>query len=125
MLFESTKYTFISEACNKETLTITLRADTLQEVLESFERFLKGAGFVFSGHLDIVEEDSFDDDQHGSDEDNNIWLGDYESDDYLLSNTDLSNINISLDSDPFSNSTFQINEDNMNKSSWPFPTERI
>lgn len=32
-------------------------AITLPELIESFENHLKGAGFIFEGHLDFVDED--------------------------------------------------------------------
>lgn len=42
---------------------ITHTTDTvcLQELLESFEYFLRGAGFSFKGHVEIVEEELTDD----------------------------------------------------------------
>lgn len=32
-------------------------ATCLQELLEAFENHLRGAGFMFEGHLDFVDED--------------------------------------------------------------------
>jgi hypothetical protein len=44
-------------------LTTEFSAVTLDRVLEEFELFLKGSGFVFNGHLDFVQDkSSFDDD---------------------------------------------------------------
>ena len=44
-------------------LTTEFSAVTLDRVLEEFELFLKGSGFVFDGHLDFVQDkSSFDDD---------------------------------------------------------------
>ena len=34
---------------------------TLDDVLGNFELFLKGAGFVFTGHLEIVPNEPWDD----------------------------------------------------------------
>lgn len=33
---------------------------TLSEVVEAFENYLRGCGFIFDGHLDIVEDDIVD-----------------------------------------------------------------
>jgi hypothetical protein len=59
------KYTFICEHTdlygkvdgNKITHEVT--QESLMSVLESFEQFLRGVGFYFDGHLDIVEEETF------------------------------------------------------------------
>lgn len=32
-------------------------AVSIPDLLEAFEAFLKGCGFVFDGHIDIVEEE--------------------------------------------------------------------
>ncbi len=57
------KYTFISEddpvsfgegiAAKR---TIEFNAVALVDVIQEFQMFLKGAGFVFDGHLDIIED---------------------------------------------------------------------
>lgn len=39
------------------TITQEFRAESLNDVLENFEMFLRGSGFYFDGHLDIVEDD--------------------------------------------------------------------
>ncbi len=39
---------------NNEIVTMTCNATNLDDVLEVMERFLRGAGYVFDGHLDIV-----------------------------------------------------------------------
>jgi hypothetical protein len=39
------------------TNTTEFRGETLDEVLENFERFLKGSGYIFDGQLDFVKED--------------------------------------------------------------------
>ena len=46
---------FTSKPDGKITLEVT--EDSLTNVVEAFERFLRGAGFVFDGHLDIVDDD--------------------------------------------------------------------
>lgn len=62
------KYTFI---CEEESTpystaisskrTFEFRADSLNDVLEEFESFLRGSGFVFKGVLDIVGEIEYED----------------------------------------------------------------
>ena len=55
-----TKMTFSSETTNPDgrvtSFCMTTDAVTLPEILENFELFLKGSGFVFDGNVDIVEE---------------------------------------------------------------------
>ena len=55
------KFTFINEKSsyigNCKTTT-EFSAAHIDEVLARFEDFLKGAGFVFDGHLDFVEEET-------------------------------------------------------------------
>lgn len=58
------KFTFI---CQEESMpfvssteakrTVEFRADGLSDIIQEFECFLRGAGFYFEGHLDIVDED--------------------------------------------------------------------
>jgi len=68
----STKITF---SCNHyaslykdapltKTYNMTVDGSSLMEVIEDFEMFLKGCGFVFDGYLDIVphEEDTIQED---------------------------------------------------------------
>lgn len=49
------KFTFKCEDSDfvspKSTTTVEVSAVSIDEVVESFERFLRGAGFVFDGHL--------------------------------------------------------------------------
>ena len=42
--------------------TTQFRADTLETMLENFELFLRGSGFVFDGVIDVVkpEDENFD-----------------------------------------------------------------
>ena len=37
-------------------ITHEFEADTIEEVCSQFEDFLRGAGFYFDGHLDIVND---------------------------------------------------------------------
>lgn len=69
------KFTFV---CQEESMpfvhsiqskrTIEFNAETLDDILNEFEMFLRGAGFHFDGHLDIVSEEE--------------WFEDTEDDDY-------------------------------------------
>ena len=61
------KYTFIKQPDpdnwlteDESTLTVTFSKITLEDIVSEFEYFLKGAGFHFEGHLDIVPDDVFD-----------------------------------------------------------------
>lgn len=51
------KYTFICEHWDGSKVTIEKESDTLSDVLESFEFFLKGAGFIIDGAVDITPLD--------------------------------------------------------------------
>ena len=61
------KFTFIKEPDpdnwlteGESTLTVTFSKITLEDIVSEFEYFLKGAGFHFEGHLDIVPDDVFE-----------------------------------------------------------------
>lgn len=56
-------------------ITTETNAETLNEVLEEFECFLKGSGYHFEGKIDIVrEEDDYDfDDEDDDDNSDEIW----------------------------------------------------
>jgi hypothetical protein len=47
------EFTFINEIEDRR-LHLSFRQDNLHEVIANFEEFLRGCGFVFDGHLDIV-----------------------------------------------------------------------
>ena len=52
------KYTFISEeSLNRSKVTFEFEAVSLTEMLEQFEYFLRGSGFMFDGFIDIVESE--------------------------------------------------------------------
>jgi hypothetical protein len=51
------KFTFISEHNTGEKITFEFTKEYLPDILQEFEMFLKGAGFHFSGNLDIVENE--------------------------------------------------------------------
>ena len=59
------KYTFICEytdihgKVNGDKITYETTQETLSSVLESFEQFLRGAGFYFDGNLDFVSDRDF------------------------------------------------------------------
>jgi hypothetical protein len=79
------KYTFVYEHTDIFTeklvtkLTMETHADSLNSILEEFENFLKGAGFVIDGRLDVVSDDyKFDDeyefdDETDDDNSDDIW----------------------------------------------------
>lgn len=53
------KFTFIREEStyyNNAKSTAEFSAVTLEDVIQEFEQFLRGSGFVFDGRLDIVQE---------------------------------------------------------------------
>jgi hypothetical protein len=55
--------------------TTQFRADELTTMLENFELFLRGSGFVFDGVIDVVNPDANDDIFHDGDEEvvNDTW----------------------------------------------------
>lgn len=61
---ESTPYSRIVETKR----TVEFRADSLEDVLQEFEHFLRGAGFYFNGNLDIVNEENFESEEDNEDE---------------------------------------------------------
>jgi hypothetical protein len=72
------KFTFSNEFVDYHgkvsTLDMEFSADNLSDVLDHFERFLTGCGFVLDGHLSVVNEDGeFDEDEMNS------YLDDLES----------------------------------------------
>lgn len=58
------KYTFYNSFVDyhgkTSTLDMNFEAENLEEVLDRFEQFLAGCGFVLDGHLAIVNEDGED-----------------------------------------------------------------
>lgn len=65
------KYTFYNSSVDHHgktsTLDMSFEAENLEEVLDRFEQFLAGCGFVLDGHLDIVSEDvKFDQEEMNS-----------------------------------------------------------
>lgn len=82
------KYTFICEYTDLmtgdtvgEKITHEVRAESLTSVIESFERFLKGAGFVFNGQLDIVNEEEYSNhDEDQDEEEPHEWVQDKRAD---------------------------------------------
>jgi hypothetical protein len=69
------KFTFV---CQEESMpfvhsiqskrTVEFNAETLDDILNEFEMFLRGAGFHFEGRLDIVNEDEWNEDNDGVEE---------------------------------------------------------
>lgn len=53
------KYTFVADhsySLDTHVVNHTFTADNLYEVVQNFEQFLRGVGFIFDGNLQIVEE---------------------------------------------------------------------
>ena len=61
------KFTFVYENRNifndglDNKLTMESNVDSLNDVIEQFEMFLKGAGYVFDGRLDFVQDNDYPD----------------------------------------------------------------
>lgn len=59
---EGRTFSFVCEwdYCGQPRGTVEHRTDAEQihEVVEAFERFLRGCGFEFSGHVVLVEDDA-------------------------------------------------------------------
>ena len=54
------KFTFICEETyisNPSVRTVEFPAELLEDVVKEFEMFLKGCGYVFDGHLDLVDDE--------------------------------------------------------------------
>jgi len=48
--------TFVSTTKEpQETISLTIQSTSLAEVIDAFERFLRGAGYCFEGNLEIVK----------------------------------------------------------------------
>ena len=69
------KYTFICEYTNIMTghpdgskITVEVQEETLTSVVEAFERFLKAAGFIFDGYLQIVNEEEYSEETYQEEE---------------------------------------------------------
>lgn len=50
------KFTFICDSGNGDVVTYQCQKILLHEVVESFEYFLKGIGYHFTGNLDFFDE---------------------------------------------------------------------
>jgi hypothetical protein len=52
--------TFLSTSNRlNETVMVAAESTHLPDVIEVFERFLRGAGYVFEGHLEVVVDTPF------------------------------------------------------------------
>ena len=79
------KFTFV---CQEESMpfvhsiqskrTVEFNAETLDDILNEFEMFLRGAGFHFEGRLDIVNEDEWNEDNDGVEEFQTTQTGSWE-----------------------------------------------
>lgn len=58
---------FVDYHGKTSTLDMSFEAENLEEVLDHFEQFLAGCGFVLDGHLAVVNEDGeFDEEEMNS-----------------------------------------------------------
>jgi hypothetical protein len=69
------KYTFINEPDpsnwveeNDSKLTLEFNAVDLSRIVQEFEQFLRGSGFIIDGHLDIVQDEEWSE-THGHEDD--------------------------------------------------------
>jgi hypothetical protein len=79
------KFTFV---CQEESMpfvhsiqskrTVEFNAETLDDILNEFEMFLRGAGFHFEGRLDIVNEDEWNEDNDDDEEFQTTQTGSWE-----------------------------------------------
>lgn len=129
-------FKFICEHRNLNTFDLDSKTiletnkESLYDVLEEFERFLKGAGFVFEGQLDIVNEDAgliktqvddySDDTINLSSLSGEDLMFDYEgaafTDDIVVPNEHAS-FNIDLND----NMSSTLSIDSPQSAAWPFP----
>jgi hypothetical protein len=67
------KYTFVMEETNLQgqingnKVISEFQADMLSDILEKFQDFLKGSGFIIDGYLDVVN-DNFDEEEWHTEE---------------------------------------------------------
>lgn len=54
-----TKFVFTADHGDGHTLSMECEVDYLENVIENFEMFLRGSGFVFDGDLTIVGENKY------------------------------------------------------------------
>jgi len=82
------KYTFTCEYVGMtgqpdgSKITLEVQEESLRNVVEAFERFLKGAGFVYDGYLDFVDDadsTSYDTELDGWATDNETVFGSHYS----------------------------------------------
>ena len=61
---EEDQIPFLDSVSSKK--TVEFSADSLSQILEQFEMFLRGCGFHFNGCIDMVEEESYEEYQEDS-----------------------------------------------------------
>jgi hypothetical protein len=49
---------------NGKTMVMEFSADALSDILENFEYFLRGSGFLIDGTIDIIGEESYEGDEY-------------------------------------------------------------
>lgn len=70
------EYTDLSGQPDGSKITLEVQEVALMNVIEAFERFLKGAGFMFDGYLDIVNEDEYPKETYEEDGDEETTIDD-------------------------------------------------
>ena len=111
------KYTFIKQPEDDNwleegdsKLTFEFNAVSLDHLLEEFELFLKGSGFVFDGRLDITQDENFFEDLSNDDlDDLDQWFGSAKEKAKKLDEIAIMKADVSPKT----------------PSPWPFPTEPI
>lgn len=129
------KFTFICEHRDFNTYDLDSKniletnKESLYDVIEEFERFLKGAGFVFDGQLDIVSEEAETIKQQANDYQHDLFVSNYDmswTNSYSAYDVDPSVTfgDIDFTIDPvisFGNDDIQISLDDYQSTQWPFP----
>lgn len=73
------KFTFV---CQEEPMpfastidtkrTVEFNADSLDQILNEFEHFLRGCGFFFQGQLDFIDDEKYEHDDYDESEETNF-----------------------------------------------------
>jgi hypothetical protein len=92
----TSRFRFSVDTENEETGRTTFSnttefdAELIGDVIGNFELFLKGAGFVFHGHVDITEEPTINNSYNNLPE----WDLDYQAGDLDIAHTETADITI-------------------------------
>lgn len=101
----------------ESTNTVEFNKESLYDVIEEFERFLKGAGFVFEGQLEFVKDEPTVSLNDLSSEDLTFnFEGAAFTDDFVIPSKH-SSLNINLND----NMSSTVSIDSPDSVAWPFP----